>query len=66
MQQKQHTDVTNILPSIKPDLSMAVREVLNYNNAVKSVRGGEATKNKWNKIKAKSKNKKQHKIRNKT
>ena len=41
-----HTDVTERLPEIDPTLAADVRKVLDYNLAVRHLRGGEATRRK--------------------
>jgi putative DeoR family transcriptional regulator (stage III sporulation protein D) len=43
-----HKDVTDRLPKIRPQLAKLVREVLDLNKAERHIRGGEATKKKYN------------------
>jgi putative DeoR family transcriptional regulator (stage III sporulation protein D) len=42
-----HKDVTDRLPKIRPQLAKMVREVLDLNKAERHLRGGEATKRKY-------------------
>lgn len=42
-----HKDLTERLPTIHEGLSEQVKEILAYHKAVRHIRGGEATKNKW-------------------
>lgn len=42
-----HKDVTDRLPRIRPQLARMVREVLDLNKAERHLRGGEATKRKY-------------------
>jgi len=46
-----HKDVTDVLLMVKPKLYKEVREVLDYNNSVKHIRGGNVTSDKWKHIK---------------
>ncbi len=39
-----HTDVTERLPKINPELGLSVRKILDYNLSVRHIRGGEATR----------------------
>lgn len=50
-----HNDVTKRLSTINPLLSSEVREVLEENKAQRHIRGGQATKEKYNKIKKQDK-----------
>ncbi len=43
-----HTDVTVRLKEIDPELYKKVRKVLSYNYSVRHLRGGDATKRKYN------------------
>ncbi|HHW26959.1 MAG TPA: sporulation transcriptional regulator SpoIIID [Firmicutes bacterium] len=43
-----HKDVTDRLPKIRPQLAKMVREVLDLNKAERHIRGGEATRKKYN------------------
>jgi len=45
-----HKDVTDRLPKIKPQLAKMVREILEHNKAERHLRGGEATKRKYQKM----------------
>ncbi|HHX28170.1 MAG: sporulation transcriptional regulator SpoIIID [Bacillota bacterium] len=42
-----HKDVTDRLPKIRPQLAKLVREVLDMNKAERHIRGGEATRRKY-------------------
>lgn len=42
-----HKDVTDRLPKIRPQLAHLVREVLELNKAERHLRGGEATRRKY-------------------
>lgn len=42
-----HKDVTERLPKIRPQLAKLVREILDVNKAERHIRGGEATKKKY-------------------
>ena len=42
-----HKDVTERLNRVKPELASSVREVLEENKAERHIRGGEATKAKY-------------------
>ncbi|MGI6662005.1 MAG: sporulation transcriptional regulator SpoIIID [Bacillota bacterium] len=42
-----HKDVTDRLPKIRPHLAKLVREVLDMNKAERHIRGGEATRRKY-------------------
>jgi putative DeoR family transcriptional regulator (stage III sporulation protein D) len=42
-----HKDVTERLPKIRPQLAKLVREVLDMNKAERHIRGGEATRRKY-------------------
>ncbi len=42
-----HKDVTERLPKIRPQLAKLVREILDINKAERHIRGGEATKKKY-------------------
>jgi len=44
-----HKDLTERLPDINPELGHEVKEILDYHKAIRHLRGGEATKNKYNK-----------------
>ncbi|HHY11750.1 MAG TPA: sporulation transcriptional regulator SpoIIID [Firmicutes bacterium] len=44
-----HKDVTERLPKIRPQLAKLVREILDVNKAERHIRGGEATKRKYQK-----------------
>ncbi|MGI6626890.1 MAG: sporulation transcriptional regulator SpoIIID [Bacillota bacterium] len=44
-----HKDVTERLPKIRPQLAKLVREILDINKAERHIRGGEATKKKYQK-----------------
>ena len=44
-----HKDVTERLLRIKPELAMSVRDVLEENKAERHIRGGEATRAKYQK-----------------
>lgn len=46
-----HKDLTERLLRIQPSLASQVREVLDENKAVRHIRGGFATKNKYKKMK---------------
>ena len=43
-----HKDLTDRLPDINPELAHEVKEILDYHKAIRHLRGGEATKNKYN------------------
>lgn len=43
-----HKDLTERLPIINPELSNEVKEVLNYHKSIRHIRGGQATKLKYN------------------
>jgi putative DeoR family transcriptional regulator (stage III sporulation protein D) len=42
-----HKDVTDRLPRIRPQLARLVRDVLDVNKAERHIRGGEATRRKY-------------------
>lgn len=42
-----HKDLEERLPRLNPDLALQVRKVLAYNKAVRHLRGGEATRQKY-------------------
>ena len=42
-----HKDCKDRLPKINPVLAEKVKEVLNYNKSVRTIRGGEATRKKY-------------------
>ncbi len=42
-----HKDVTERLPRIKPELSLQVKRVLDFNKAERHIRGGQATRQKY-------------------
>ncbi|MCL4424147.1 MAG: sporulation transcriptional regulator SpoIIID [Firmicutes bacterium] len=42
-----HKDVTERLPKIKPDLAGQVKDVLEFNKSERHIRGGEATRKKY-------------------
>ena len=42
-----HKDVTERLPKINPQLAIEVQNVLQYNKAERHIRGGEATRKKF-------------------
>ncbi len=44
-----HKDVTERLPKIRPQLAKMVREILDINKAERHIRGGEATRRKYQK-----------------
>ncbi len=44
-----HKDVTERLPKIRPQLAKLVREILDVNKAERHIRGGEATRRKYQK-----------------
>ncbi|QSO51097.1 sporulation transcriptional regulator SpoIIID [Alicyclobacillus curvatus] len=44
-----HKDLTERLPEINPDLANRVKEILEYHKSIRHLRGGEATKLKYNK-----------------
>lgn len=44
-----HKDLTERLPEINPDLASRVKEILEYHKAIRHLRGGEATKEKYRK-----------------
>lgn len=43
-----HKDLTERLPEINPELANEVKQVLDYNKSIRHLRGGEATKKKYN------------------
>ena len=45
-----HRDLTKLLPTINPALAEKVREVLSFNTTVRHIRGGIATKRRWQHI----------------
>jgi len=45
-----HKDVTERLPRIKPGLARAVKSILDQNKAERHIRGGEATRKKYQRI----------------
>jgi putative DeoR family transcriptional regulator (stage III sporulation protein D) len=47
-----HKDMRELLPDIAPDLALQVESILEYNKSIMHLRGGEATRMKWNKRKA--------------
>ncbi len=49
-----HKDVTEKLEHVNPSLFGAVREVLDVNKSVRHLRGGEATKRRYQKIREKN------------
>jgi putative DeoR family transcriptional regulator (stage III sporulation protein D) len=44
-----HKDLTERLPEINPELASRVKEILEYHKSIRHLRGGEATKLKYNK-----------------
>lgn len=42
-----HKDLTERLPTINPDLAAEVKEILDHHKAIRHLRGGEATKLKY-------------------
>lgn len=42
-----HKDLTERLPEINPELATQVKEVLEYHKAIRHLRGGEATRQKY-------------------
>ncbi|SFU65669.1 sporulation transcriptional regulator SpoIIID [Alicyclobacillus macrosporangiidus] len=44
-----HKDLTERLPEINPELAGRVKEILEYHKSIRHLRGGEATKLKYNK-----------------
>ena len=42
-----HKDLTERLPEINPELAAQVKEVLEYHKAIRHLRGGEATRQKY-------------------
>ncbi|MBE3553883.1 MAG: sporulation transcriptional regulator SpoIIID [Thermicanus sp.] len=48
-----HKDLTERLPEIDPALANQVKEILEYHKSVRHLRGGEATKIKYHRKKAK-------------
>jgi len=42
-----HKDMTERLPEINPELANHVKEILEYHKAIRHIRGGEATKKKY-------------------
>lgn len=43
-----HKDLTERLPKINPELARQVKDVLHYHKSIRHLRGGEATKVKYN------------------
>ncbi|MFW5856091.1 MAG: sporulation transcriptional regulator SpoIIID [Bacillota bacterium] len=46
-----HKDVTERLKTVDPELAERVKHVLEYNKAERHIRGGEATRRKYQKLK---------------
>jgi len=44
-----HKDLTERLPEINPELANEVKEILDYHKSIRHLRGGEATKQKYQK-----------------
>ena len=42
-----HKDLTERLPEINPELSLQVKQILDYHKSIRHLRGGEATKIKY-------------------
>ncbi|MBP2076194.1 sporulation transcriptional regulator SpoIIID [Oceanobacillus polygoni] len=42
-----HKDLTERLPEINPELANQVKEILEYHKAIRHLRGGEATRQKY-------------------
>ncbi|HEX6593663.1 MAG TPA: sporulation transcriptional regulator SpoIIID [Bacillota bacterium] len=42
-----HKDLTERLPKINPDLAAKVKEILEYHKSIRHLRGGEATRRKY-------------------
>lgn len=42
-----HKDLTERLPAVDPVLSQRVAEILAYHKSIRHLRGGEATRKKW-------------------
>lgn len=42
-----HKDLTERLPEINPELAAQVKEILEYHKAIRHLRGGEATRQKY-------------------
>ena len=45
-----HKDLEGRLPKLDPDLAMQVQKILAYNKAVRHLRGGEATRQKYRRL----------------
>lgn len=44
-----HKDLTERLPEINIELALQVKEILEYHKSIRHIRGGEATRNKYQK-----------------
>ncbi|MNB88139.1 Stage III sporulation protein D [compost metagenome] len=42
-----HLDLTSRISAIDPEMATQVRRILSYNDSVKHIRGGEATRRMW-------------------
>ncbi|MBO1004779.1 sporulation transcriptional regulator SpoIIID [Pseudogracilibacillus auburnensis] len=49
-----HKDLTERLPEINPDLANEVKVILEYHKSIRHLRGGEATRRKYQKEEVKS------------
>src|SRR5699024_11839892 len=49
-----HKDLTERLPEINPELASEVKAILEYHKSIRHLRGGEATKNKYSRERAKT------------
>ena len=54
-----HKDLTERLPEINAELAKQVKEILEYHKSVRHIRGGEATRRKYEMERLKQKQKKQ-------
>lgn len=45
-----HKDLTERLPEINPELASKVKEVLEYHKSIRHIRGGEATRQKYERV----------------
>jgi len=47
-----HKDLTERLPELNPTLAKEVKQILEYHKSIRHLRGGEATKRKYQKLSA--------------
>ncbi|WP_368653332.1 sporulation transcriptional regulator SpoIIID [Ornithinibacillus sp. 4-3] len=48
-----HKDLTERLPEISPELANQVKQILEYHKSIRHIRGGEATRKKYQRVNSK-------------